>query len=259
MSILVVEPSCVSLPRCGLSNRLAHVASTSIASFASPRLTQTKDKAHCVFYAPPGANLSTTQVGTRVDSCQLAQQIETQRTSDTRPRAQKMKAHMISGSTSETSRERDTSRADSEPLLSPSGDVRKSQRGVHSATSWWAGSPEVVVSRLPLVASGITSKARATSRPKSVGAACPKQLKCRPTQITEVTGIDKTRESLVCASPQTKSTADHFLERSRSQKNPSFQRSGASLECPRDRRRTTVPETQSQRNGGARVTPSQAR
>ena len=69
MSIFVVEPPCVSLPRCGLPNRLAHVASTSIASFASPRLTQTRDKARCVFYAPPGANLSTTQVGIRVDSC----------------------------------------------------------------------------------------------------------------------------------------------------------------------------------------------
>ena len=69
------------------------------------------------------------------------------------------------------------------------------------------------------MASGITSKARATSRLRSVGAACRKQLKCKPTQISEVTGIDETRESLACASPHTKSTADQVLELSRSPKH----------------------------------------
>ena len=41
---LVVEPPCVSLPRGGLPNRLAHVASSSIPSFASPKFAHTKLK-----------------------------------------------------------------------------------------------------------------------------------------------------------------------------------------------------------------------
>ena len=80
MPCLVVEPPCVSSPRGGLPNRVAHVVSSLIASFASPGLTHVlhsrgwrqsrTSTAHCVFYAPPGAILSTTQVCIRVDSCQ---------------------------------------------------------------------------------------------------------------------------------------------------------------------------------------------
>ena len=59
---------------------------------------------------------------------------------------------------------------------------------------------------MPLVASEITS------RPKTVGASCAKQLKCRPTEISDVTGIEKvTRELLVCASLLAKSIADLFV------------------------------------------------
>ena len=79
MPCFVVEPPCVSSPRGGLPNRLAHVVSSLIASFASPGLTHILHlrgwrqsgaiTAHCVFYAPRGVNLSTAQVGIRVDSC----------------------------------------------------------------------------------------------------------------------------------------------------------------------------------------------
>ena len=67
MPCLVFEPPCVSWPRSGLSNRLAHVVSSSIASFASPGLTHIlhlrgwrqsgATTARCVFYAAAGRDL----------------------------------------------------------------------------------------------------------------------------------------------------------------------------------------------------------
>ena len=83
--ILVVEPHACHCQGVGSPNGLAHVASSSITSIASPRLTHIvhlrgvvgddggPSQPYCVFFAPPSAILSTSQVGTRVDSCHSPQ------------------------------------------------------------------------------------------------------------------------------------------------------------------------------------------
>ena len=73
------QPPCVSSPMCVLPNKLAHVVSSLIASFASPRLAYILHSrgwrqsgattAHCVLYAPLDAIWSTAEVGIRVGSC----------------------------------------------------------------------------------------------------------------------------------------------------------------------------------------------